>query len=126
MLRRGQPLQPARGAAQFALAHGLHRALHRANYGCGLNHLLPARKYLDLRLHQPLGTCGLLRAVGLVGLGNLLQVVDVVQKKVVDPVHLRVHVARHGDVDEKHGATASALQKPLAVLPPEDKLVGPG
>ena len=67
-----------------------------------------------------LGVDGLAAALLHVGRGHLLQVVDVVDKDAVQLVHLRVHVAGHGNVDEKHGAVAAAVQEGLPVLGAED------
>jgi hypothetical protein len=53
------------------------------------------------------GGGGLAAAVGEVGGGDLLQVVDVVDEAAFDLVHLGVDVAGDGDVDEEHGAVAA-------------------
>ena len=54
--------------------------------------------------------CGLLLALVAVLLHHVLQVVDVVEVDVAHAVDLRVEVARHGDVDEEHGAVPAALE----------------
>ncbi len=73
-----------------------------------------------------LGGCGLAAAVGEVGGGDLLEVVDVVDEAAFDLVHARVDVAGDGDVDEEHGAVAAALEEVLAVGAAEDLLRGAG
>jgi hypothetical protein len=52
----------------------------------------------------------------------LLQVVDVVNEDAVELVHLRVHVARNGDIDKKHGPVAAPMHESLAVLAAEDRM----
>jgi hypothetical protein len=53
--------------------------------------------------------------------GHLLQVVDVVDEDTVELVHLRIDVARNGNIDEKHRPVAAAMEKCLAVLAAEDR-----
>ena len=64
--------------------------------------------------------CGFAAAVGEVGGGDLLEVVDVVDEAAFDLVHAGVDVAGDGDVDEEHGAVAAALEEVLAVGAAED------
>ena len=70
--------------------------------------------------------CGLgfAAAVGEVGSGDLLEVVDVVDEAAFDFVHARVDVAGDGDVDEEHGAVAADVEELLAVRAGEDFLRG--
>ncbi len=65
-------------------------------------------------------------AVGEVGLGDLLEVVDVVDEAAFDFVHAGVDVAGDGDVDEEHGAVAATLEEVLAVGAAEEFLGGTG
>ncbi len=69
---------------------------------------------------------GFAAPIGEVGGGDLLEVVDVVDEAAFDLVHARVDVAGDGDVDEKHGTVAAALQEVLAVRAAEDFLRGTG
>ena len=70
--------------------------------------------------------CGFAAAVGEVGGGDLLEVVDVVDEAAFDLVHAGIDVAGDGDVDEEHGAVAAAVQEVLAVGAAEDFLRGTG
>ena len=81
---------------------------------------------IDLAGDDGFGGGGLAAAVGEVGCGDLLQVVDVVDEAAFDLVHERIDVAGDGDVDEEHGAVAAALHKALAVGAEEDGLRGAG
>lgn len=73
-----------------------------------------------------LGGLGFAAAVGEVGGGNLLEIVDVVDEAAFDLVHAGVDVAGDGDVDEEHGAVATSVQEVLAVGASEDLLRGSG
>ena len=55
------------------------------------------------------GGGGFAAAIGEVGGGDLLEVVDVVDEAAFDLVHAGVDVAGDGDVDEEHGAVAAAV-----------------
>ena len=65
-------------------------------------------------------------AVGEVGLGDLLEIVDVVDEAAFYLVHAGDDVAGNGDVDEEHRAVAAALEKVLAVGAVEEFLGGTG
>jgi len=67
---------------------------------------------------------GFAAAIGEVGGGDLLEVVDVVDEAAFDLVHAGVDVAGDGDIDEEHGAVTAALQEVLAVRTAEDFLRG--
>ncbi len=69
-----------------------------------------------------LGGGGFAAAVGEVGGGGLLEVVDVVDEAALDLVHLGVDVAGDGDVDEEHGTVAAAVEELAAVGAGEDLL----
>ena len=64
--------------------------------------------FVDFPADDGLGGCGFAAAIGEVGGGDLLEVVDVVDEAAFDFVHARVDVAGDGDVDEEHGAVAAA------------------
>ncbi len=69
-----------------------------------------------------LGCSGFAAAVGLVGGGDLLEVVYVVDEAAFDLVHAGVDIAGDGDVDEEHGAVTAALEEVSAVGAGEDLL----
>src|SRR5271170_352822 len=60
--------------------------------------------------------------MGLVGGGDRLQVVNVVEEDALNAVHLRIDIARNRDIDEKHGPVAAAVNELSAVLGAEDRL----
>jgi hypothetical protein len=68
--------------------------------------------------------CGFAAAIGEVGGGDLLQVVDVVDEAAFDFVHAWVDVAGDGDIDEEHRAIAAGMEELLAVGAAEDLLWG--
>ena len=72
------------------------------------------------------GSSGFAAAIGEVGSGHLLKIVDVVDEAAFDFVHARVDVARNGDVDEEHRAVAPSMEEVLTVGATEDFLRGPG
>src|SRR6202051_3301617 len=72
------------------------------------------------------GGGGFAAAIGEVGGGDLLEVVDVVDEAALDLVHAGVDVAGDGDVDEEHGAVAAGGGGVLAVGAAEDLLRGAG
>ena len=94
--------------------------------GDGVARLQALKVELDLAADDLFGGGGLSAAVGEVGCGDLLEVVDVVDEAALDLVHARIDVAGDGDVDEEHGAVAAALQELLAVGAGEDGLLGAG
>src|SRR5581483_6954902 len=81
---------------------------------------LPLMEALDLGGDDGLGIDGLTAALFLVGGGYLLQIVNIVDEDAVELIHLRINVARNGDIDEEHGPVAAAMQKSLAMLAAED------
>ena len=95
------------GAFELGLADGLGGVLQGDDGGDGVARLQALKVELDLA-----GTIFRRRrtsvAVGEVGCGDLLEVVDVVDEAAFDLVHARINVAGDGDVDEEHGAVAAA------------------
>ena len=78
--------------------------------------------FVDFPADDGLGGLGFAAAIGEVGSGDLLEIVDVVDEAAFDFVHPRVDVAGDGDVDEEHGAVAPAVEEVLAVGAVEDLL----
>ena len=78
--------------------------------------------FVDFPADDGLGGLGFAAAVGEVGCGDLLEIVDVVDEAAFDLVHAGIDVAGNGDVDEEHGAVAPALEEVLAVGAAEDFL----
>ena len=107
-------------AAELGLADFLGLALERDDGGRDVDGALTLMEAFDLSGDECFGVSGLGLALGNVGRGNLLEVVDVVDEEAVELVDLGIDVARDGDVDEEHGAVAAALQEGVAVLAAED------
>jgi hypothetical protein len=82
--------------------------------------------FVDFPAHDVFGGRGFAAAIGEVGCGYLLQVVDVVDEAAFDLVHARIDVSGDGDVDEEHGAVAAGVEKVLAVGAIEDFLRSSG
>src|SRR5581483_11201803 len=93
------------------------RGLPRAKPGQELRGLLRGDGVRLLRLLHP--PARLLRNDG-------LQVVYIVQKDVVQAVHVRVNVARHGDVNEEERLAAPLAQYRSERLPADDRVGGGG
>jgi len=114
------------GAGQFGFADGFGLLLEGFDGRDGVAGL----EALLVLVHFPADDCfcggGFAAAVGEIGGGDLLEVVDVVDEAAFDLVHARVDVAGDGDVDEEHGAVAAALEEVLAVGAAEDLLRSAG
>ncbi len=114
------------GAGEFGLADGLGVLLEGEDGGdvvAGLEALLV---FVYFPADDRLGGLGFAAAVGEVGGGDLLEVVDVVDEAAFDLVHAGIDVAGDGDIDEEHGTVAAALQELLAVGSAEDLLGSSG
>jgi len=113
-------------ALQLGLADGLGGLLQGDDGGYGVARLQALLVELDLAGDDGFCGGGFAAAVGEVGGGNLLQVVDVVDEATFHLVHERIDVAGDGDIDEKHRAIAAALHEALAVGAVEDSLLRAG
>ena len=114
------------GAFELGLADGLGGLLQGDDGGDGVARLQALVVELDLAADDGFGGGGLSAAVGEVGGGDLLEIVDVVDEAAFDLVHARIDIAGDGDVDEEHGAVAAAFEKALAVGAVEDGMLGAG
>ena len=114
------------GAFQFGLADGFSGLLQGDDGGDGVAGLLALKVELDLAADDGFGGGGLATAVGEVGGGDLLEVVNVVDEAALDLVHEGIDIARDGDVDEEDGAVAAEFHEALAVGAEEDGLRGAG
>lgn len=113
-------------AGEFSLADGFGVLLQGEDGGDVVAALEALLVFSDLVGDDDLGGGGFAAAIGKVGLGYLLEVVDVVDEAAFNLVHAGVDVAGDGDVDEEHGAVAAAFKELLAVGAGEDLLGGPG
>jgi len=118
--------EAAGGAFELGLADGFGGLLQGDDGGDGVARIHALEVELDLAGDDGFGGGGLSAAVGEVGGGDLLEVVDVVYEAAFDLVHEGIDVAGDGDVDEEHGAVAAALHEALAVGAEEDGLRGAG
>ena len=110
------------GAFEFGLADGFGGLLQGDDDGDGVAGLQALVVELDLAGDDGFGGGGFSAAVGEVGGGDLLQVVNVVDEAAFDLVHEGIDVAGDGDVDEEHGAVAAEFEEALAVGAEEDGL----
>ena len=69
-----------------------------------------ALEALDFDFDDGFGALRFFLAIGNVRGDHLLQIVDVVDEDAVQLVHLRIDVARHGDIDEEHGTVLRRLR----------------
>ncbi len=113
-------------AFELGLADGFGGLLQSDDGGDGVARLQALLVEFDLAGDDGLGGGGLSAAVGEVGGGDLLQVVDVVDEASLDLVHEGIDVARYGDIDEEHGTVAAALHEALAMCAVEDGFRGAG
>ena len=116
----GEVAQPVAQALELAAADVLHGLAQRRDGGHDLEAAQPVVHARELLLDDALGVLRLLLALVAVVLDHVLQVVDVVEVGVAHAVDLGVEVARHGDVDEEHGAVPAALEGALDDLPGDD------
>ena len=103
-----ESFQPRARFFHFGPQDGLHLFSQRYDGGDDLEGVVPLGEFPDLLADNDFRLVRLFQAVAQVLVDDTLQVVDVEEVYVVDPAHLGVHVARHGNVDEKE----------QAVLPP--------
>ena len=94
--------------------------LQRNDGGSGLLCLQAGDEALQLHFNDLVGACCLALAAGYVGADHCLQIVNVIDKDAIQLVHLRIDVAGHGDINEKHRTVLAPVQKALAVLPAEN------
>src|SRR6516164_7460080 len=102
-------------AAQLRLADLFGSCLHVDKGGHNIERVEAALVTDELLLEDFLGALGFAGAVGEIGGGNRLQIVYVVQEDTVEAVDLRIDVARYCDIDDEHGAVATAVEKLLRV-----------
>ena len=82
--------------------------------------------FVHFSADDSLGCRSFAAAIGQIGSSDLLEIVDVVDEASFDLVHAGIDVARDGDVDEEHGAVATAMEEVLAVGASEDLLGSAG
>ena len=96
------------------------RFTQRADRRHGVAGLKPLHEVNDLGINDLLGLERRLAPGTLVFLDHTLQVIDRVQVYILKSRHGRVHVARHGNVEDEHRADGGVV---AARLPPRP---GPG
>ena len=89
--------------------------LQRHDGGHYVEGLQAGMEALDFEVDDGFRPLGFFSAIGYVGGDRLLQVIDVVDEDAVELVHLRIDVARHGDIDEEHGPVFAAAGNVLRV-----------
>jgi len=110
------------GSGQLGLAELLGVLLERLDGGNGIKGLESLVISVDFPTDDDFGCGGFAGAIGKVGGGDLLEVVNVVDEATFDLVHAGIDIAGNGDIDEEHGAVAAALEEVLAVGAAKDLL----
>ena len=105
--------QPRPGPLQLGPQDRLRLLPQGDDRGDHLEGVVPLGELQDLLADDALGLLGLPEAVAHVLVDHPLQIVNVEEVDVVDPAHLGVHVARHGNVDEEEQAVLAAPERPL-------------
>src|SRR5271165_6361054 len=100
--------------------YGFEVLLQRDDGRHHIERLQTRLELIDFELHDGFSSIGLYPTVRDMRRNHLLQVVDVVNEDTVQLVHLRIDIARDGDIDEEHGPVLAAAQELLAVLLAED------
>src|SRR6266446_4037058 len=118
----GHGTEAATNAINLGLANGFEMVLQTDD---GRNHvesLQASVESVDLTIDDRLSLIRFLLAIRDVGTDRLLQIVDVVDENAVELVHLRIDVARDGDVNKEHRAVAAEGHQLFAMLGPEDEM----
>ena len=114
------------GAGQLGFADGFSVLLEGEDGGDGVARLKAFLVLVYFPADDGFGGGGFAAAIGEVGCGDLLEVVDVVDETAFDFVHAWIHVAGDGDVDEEHGAVAATVKELPTMGAFEDFLRGSG
>ncbi len=122
LLRRRQRPQLACRPRQLALPQSLGLLLQRQDRRHRVERLEPLLIARHLRQHNLLRRFGFPRALRPVALRHLLQIVNVVDEAAIHLVHARVHIARHRDIDEKHGPPTPPLNEVRSMRAPKQLL----
>jgi hypothetical protein len=107
-------------AAEFGLADFFSLALEGDDGRGDVDGALILVEALDFAGDEGFSVRGFAAALGKVGGGDGLKVVDVVDEDAFELAHFGVNVAGDGDVDEEHGFVAAALHEGLAVFATKD------
>jgi hypothetical protein len=110
------------GAGEFGFADSFGLLLEGLDGGDGVARLEAFVVLLYFPADDVFGRGGFAAAVGEVGGGDLLEVVDVVDEAAFHLVDAGIDVAWDGNVDEEHGAVAAAVEEVLTVGAAEDFL----
>ena len=102
-LFRGKLAEASACAIEFGLADGFEMILQRDDCGNDVQALQAGMEPSDLGFDNALGVLGFFFSADHMRADCSLQVVDVIDKDAVELVHLRIDVARDGNVDEEHG-----------------------
>src|SRR5207302_7937371 len=114
------PPQSRTHTVYLRLANGLQMIVQGNNRGHNIERLYSGLEAFDLALHNGFCALGLPPAISNMRRDRLLKIIDVVNENSIEIVHLRGHIARHRNIDKKHGAVLTPAQEEFAMLPPED------
>src|SRR5262245_51599194 len=79
----------------------------------------------NLLANDLFGKLGFTLALLQIRVHDIAQIVNVVQKDVVDLIDFRVHISRHRNVNDKHRTVPSKVNDAFAVRSIQDKVVRP-
>ncbi len=119
-LLRSHGAQAEAHPRDFVGADALQLFLEADDGRCDLARFQSLHHSLDFLADDLLGFDGRLVAAFDVRLHRLIQVVDVVEKDVVQVVDCRLDVARHGDIDQKNRAVLPAGDDGTHLIAGED------
>ena len=118
----GHRTKAAANAIDLGLANGFEVILQADDGGNHIERLQASVEFLHLAVDDRLRLFRFFLAIGDVRTDGLLQIVDVINKEAVDLVHLRINIARNGDIDKEHGLVLAQRHELFAMFAPEDEI----
>ena len=107
-------------AAHLGKAQFFSTLLERDDDGSDVHGALALLEALDLGGDDGFCVGGFAGALGEVGGSDGLEIVDVVEEDAFEAIDGGFNIARHGNIDEKHGAVAALLKEAMRVFAGED------
>ena len=103
-LFRRKRSQAGTHTVDLRLTNGLQMVVQRDNGRHNIERLYSRLEAFDLALHNGFCALGLTPAISNMRRDRLLKIIDVVNENSIEVIHLRGHIARHRNIDKKHGA----------------------
>jgi len=111
LLSRHIPKQTAISLNLFA-THPIERVAKQQDRGSDFSRLHPRAESLNLVIDDLFRAPGFFQALLHVRADDLLQIIDVVNERVIDVVDRRIDVAWHSNIDEEHGLSEIEITFP--------------